>query len=282
MASTCSECGKRMSFLSLSSICPDCKEVVAARKQAEEDAERMAEEEREAIGTEIINSRSISDKQLDIVQRLKKKSAINLYNKIYAAFIKDAELEHKEIETLLKIQNAANLSNDEILYKENVLPYAYVSAIKIDGKLPTPEIQIPGASPIILKKGEVPHFGDLAVLKETRTVTLGYKGGSRGISIKIMKGVSYRVGAHRGEIQREEKLIEISRGALILTNQRVYLHPLPGCKPVSIPLNKILSYNCFRDAIEIYKDGRERGYLFYMNSGAVEIAGICLNFLLTK
>jgi hypothetical protein len=67
---------------------------------------------------------------------------------------------------------------------------------------------------------------------------------------------------------------------LLLTNKRVFLHPSPNCKPLSIPLNKVLSYNCFANGIEIYKDGREKGYFFEtINEGASEIIGMCLGFM---
>ena len=60
------------------------------------------------------------------------------------------------------------------------------------------------------------------------------------------------------------------------------LQPAPGNKPVSIPLSKVLSYNCYNNGVEVYKEGREKGYFFSVNdSGAVELFGLCLGFLLT-
>jgi hypothetical protein len=282
MATACKECGKKLSFFSMSSICPECKDKIEARKVEEKEAGRIFKEEKEGLEAAIISSKSISGQQLDIIRRLNKKLAIKLYNKIYSEYEKDSELDDKEIEVLQKVQNAANLSNEEISYLENVLPYVYVSCIKKEGRLPTTDVQFTDAAPVILKKDEIIHFGNATTLKELRTVSLGYKGGSRGVSLRIMKGVSYRVGSHRGHIVKEERYIDVSRGGLIITNQRIYLYPAPRCKPVSIPLNKILSYNCFRDCLEVYKDGREKGYMFFMNSGAVEVAGICLNFLLNR
>jgi hypothetical protein len=50
---------------------------------------------------------------------------------------------------------------------------------------------------------------------------------------------------------------------------------------MSIPLNKVLSYNCFKNGIEIYKEGREKGYFVETaTEGAPEIIGMCLGFLL--
>jgi len=89
------------------------------------------------------------------------------------------------------------------------------------------------------------------------------------------------VGAHKGYIKKEELTVETSRGALIITNKRLLLQPLPGQKPISIPLNKILSYHCFANGIEFYKEDREKGYFFQtFTAGAPEIFGIILEFLL--
>jgi len=51
---------------------------------------------------------------------------------------------------------------------------------------------------------------------------------------------------------------------------------------VSILLNKVLSYNSYSNGFEVYKEGREKEYFFSMkDSGAVELFGICLGFLLS-
>jgi hypothetical protein len=80
---------------------------------------------------------------------------------------------------------------------------------------------------------------------------------------------------------KEDRLVKTSMGVLIITNQRLFLHPFPGYKPLSIPLNKILSYQCYNNGIEVYKEGREKGYFLSMNkSGSVEVFGLCLGYLL--
>ena len=112
---------------------------------------------------------------------------------------------------------------------------------------------------------------------------LGYEGGSRGVSLRIVKGVYYRIGAHKGRMRSETQLVETSRGFLIVTNKRLFLQPYSGNPPLSIPLDKILSYGCFRNGMEVYKDGRQKGYFFAIDSASsVEILGICLGHLLAS
>jgi hypothetical protein len=125
-----------------------------------------------------------------------------------------------------------------------------------------------------------------ATLDEIKRVSLGYSGGSHGVSIPLPfkiggSPIRYRVGQSRGHVVSEDRLTQTSAGVLVITNQRIVLQPAPGNKPVSVPLNKVLSYNCYNNGGEVYKEGREREYFFSVkDSRAVELFGICLGFLL--
>ncbi len=157
----------------------------------------------------------------------------------------------------------------------------YAKMIKENGKLPQVSLKYKeGMSTIVIKKNEEVHFVTYIVLMEMKTINLGYAGGSSGVSIRVTKGISYRFGAYKGQVKKEDKLVQTSIGYLIITNKRILLHPFPGHKPISIPLNKVLSYNCFENGVEIFKDGREKGYFFKTeNPNALEIIGMCLGFL---
>jgi hypothetical protein len=68
-----------------------------------------------------------------------------------------------------------------------------------------------------------------------------------------------RVGQWRGHVVSEDRLTQTSAGVLAVANQRIVPQPAPGNKPVSIPLNKVLSYNCHDNGVGVYKEGREKG-----------------------
>ena len=289
MAKVCQTCGKKLSFFSGGTLCKECVSVQAAeiaKRKAElsaEIAKRKAELSNEVgtVKTEIIKNRDITVQQTELLKKQDKKTLINLYSELLEDFEADNELDESEINTLKKIQDAFGLSNKDVKFEDRVRPYIYVYCIKKEGTLPTMNPIIEGASPVILKKGEVVHFADAATLKELRSVSLGYSGGSHGISFPLGGGVRYRAGAHRGHIKKEDRLVETSRGALIISNQRLFLHPAPSNKPISIPLKKILSYQCFGNGIDVYKEGREKGYFFSIDrSGSVELFGLCLGHLL--
>jgi hypothetical protein len=280
MAKFCSNCGKKLSLFTSETLCKECK---AAQKT--EIAMKQVElyTELRNMQNEIVKNKDITQQQIELLKKQDKKSLIDLYSKVYEAFEANKELDESEINTLKRIQDTFNLSNDDVNFDDRVKPYIYVYSVKKEGTLPTINLRIEGGSPVILKKDEVVHFADNAVLKEVKSVSLGYSGGSQGVSFPIGGGIRYRVGATRGHIVREDRLLETSSGALLISNQRLFLHPSPGHKPLSIPLNKILSYQCFENGIEVYKEGREKGYFFSIDkSSSVELFGLCMGHLLRQ
>lgn len=271
MAKFCQRCGKKLSIFSRGVLCRECEMALKAELSSE-----LYKTEKE-----ILETRDVTEGQLELLKKQDKDSLLKLYSNVYDQFASDKELEEKEIKTLQKIQEAFKLTNEDVKFDERVRPYIYVNTIRKEGTLPIVNLQIEGDSPIVLKKGELVHFADKAVLKELKSINLGYSGGSRGVSFRIAKGISYRVGAHRGHMVKEDRFVETSRGVLIITSKRLFLHPFPGHKPLSIPLNKILSYQCFNNGIEVYKEGREKSYFFAIDkSWSVELFGLCLGYLL--
>lgn len=280
MAKYCQNCGKKLGLFAGGTLCKECKAAQEAEVALKE-AELYAELEK--VLKEITDSKDITEGQIALLKGKDKESLIGLYSEVYGAFEADKELDETEISTLKKIQDAFDLSDDDVDFDELVRPYIYVSSVRKDGTLPTVNLRIEGGSPVILRKGEIVHFADNAVLKEVKSVSLGYSGGSHGVSFPIGGGIRYRVGAYRGHVVKEDRLLETSKGVLIISNQRLFLHPSPGHKPLSIPLNKILSYQCFENGIEVYKEGREKGYFFSIDKGgSVETYGLCIGHLLKQ
>ena len=81
-----------------------------------------------------------------------------------------------------------------------------------------------GSLPIVPKKDEqVLVICDGVALTETRRERGTYQGGSLGTSIRVAKGASFRVGAHKGEfVPGEEKPTIIDAGgSMVVTDKRV-------------------------------------------------------------
>ncbi len=103
---------------------------------------------------------------------------------------------------------------------------------------------------IILQKSEVAHWQASAQLLVSKTVTTGYAGGSSGVSIRVMKGLSYRVGSSRSRPIREQVTQRIP-GTLVVTSKRVVFNG--SGKSFSIPFGQLLSFEPYSDGIGLQK-----------------------------
>ncbi len=147
------------------------------------------------------------------------------------------------------------------------------------------ELPVITVTDAIMKEGETAHYRTATVLKEIKTVNLGYSGASHGVSIPLPIKVGgfpvrYRVGQSRGHIVKHDELLETSRGDLIVSEQRLFLNPFAGHKPLSVPLSKIASFHVYENGLDVWQDGKERPYLFVLDAIGSEISGLCLDKLL--
>jgi len=260
----CENCGKKLSFISWGDLCKDCK--------------KKNEAEYENLEKNITQLESFDDQKLEYLNKFGSESLNKLYNTYYAS-IANRNLDENDIEKLNKLQKSFGLTNKQVNYDERIRPVVYSNFLLKNGTLPTIDIASSLETHVILQKGEIAHFVADSTVNEIKTISLGYKGGSHGISIPIGLGLRYRIGSHKGHIEKEDRLLETSRGNLIITNSRFFLHPIPGNKPLSIPINKILSFHCSENMIEIFKDGREKGYYIKTDPGSVKIVNLCLEHL---
>ncbi len=82
-------------------------------------------------------------------------------------------------------------------------------------------------SNVLMSDGEICHYYDEAAYVKTKNVVVGYTGGSRGVSIKVMKGMSYRVGASKSQPIRGD-VQEKTPGMLTITNKRIVFSASKG------------------------------------------------------
>ena len=102
------------------------------------------------------------------------------------------------------------------------------------------------SSSVPMTADEVCHYNAPAIFLKTKNVVVGYSGGSRGASIRVVKGVSFRVGASksapvRGNVQ------EKTPGTLTITNKRVIFSADKGA--FDKKLASISSITPYKDAV---------------------------------
>jgi hypothetical protein len=128
-----------------------------------------------------------------------------------------------------------------------------------NGELPTIDV------PISLGKQEECYFQTHAEWHEQRTVTqrINYRGTTA--SIRIMKGVRYRVGSIKPQRITSEEYKLLDSGTLYLTNKRIIF--TGRLKNSTISLTKVLSFTPYSDGVEISKDtGRPPLFKFSSNN----------------
>lgn len=135
-----------------------------------------------------------------------------------------------------------------------------------DGRLP----DVTNQAHIMLKAGERVHLlVNASLMKE---VTLReFRGGSRGVSIPIVKGVRFRTGSFRGKSVVVGTQLQVAdQGALYMTSQRVVF--AGQRKTVELPYAKLANLNVFTDGVSFNMTNRQTVPLFKVPSGQVVAA----------
>lgn len=123
------------------------------------------------------------------------------------------------------------------------------------------EIDLPTEGcPVILKRGEEP----IVVLpnitfKEPRSVRTSY-GSYGGPTVRLMKGVSFRLGGASHRSTSQDEITTIDRGTLTITNKRLIF--TGSQKTLNYNLSKILSITEYKDAIVIQKENKQKTEIF--------------------
>jgi hypothetical protein len=96
-------------------------------------------------------------------------------------------------------------------------------------------------------------------LYEPRSVRV-YQGGSAGTSIRVAKGLSFRVGGSRGYAEYHDELRPIDQGDFIITSKRLIF--CGSARTVSINFEDIVSSTPCSDGLRINKERRDKPYIF--------------------
>jgi Short C-terminal domain len=187
-----------------------------------------------------------------------------------------------EIEALLTTIRVFGLTPDEVEFHDRLEPYIYANLIRRQEPLPRIQLKTQTDSSPILRPHEQFFFESPAALKELRTINKGVRGGSLGVALPIpVIGGAFRIGASQAQMVTENQWVTLSTGVLALSDQRVVLLPSGANRPVSIPLEYILSYHCFANGVTIHTENHDQPVVFNVERNSrVEMFGLCLGYLL--
>jgi len=170
----------------------------------------------------------------------------NLVNEALADKFLPAEEEHR----ILELWNGLGLSDRDFDQYRLKLTKAAILRDLSEGRVPN-RIQIDGLlQPFNLGNNESLLFKN-ARYYEPKTRTR-YVGGSSGVSIRVVKGVSFRVGNYRGERIQNTEMTDAGSGLLAITNINLYF--AGGAASLRVKLKKIASVDLYTDGIRIWRD----------------------------
>lgn len=182
------------------------------------------------------------------VEKINKTTASQIYENAVKKAIADNEVTLDEQESLEQLALKLDLDINEMqLDKSTDETYKYLVFLNAlnNGYLPILE-----STSIVLQRNEIAHWEVPANLLTSKVVTTGYTGGSNGVSVRIMKGVSYRVGSSRSTPIREQISIK-HPGILVITNKRI-VFSAPS-KSFSIPFTQLISFEPYSDGLGLQK-----------------------------
>jgi hypothetical protein len=200
---------------------------------------------------------------------------VQAYTLAFNAAKSDSVITAEEAKELDKIAKYLHIEDSEIENtKIEFARYRLIAEVQ-RGNLPVVE-----GSGLILLKGEITHWIERASLLEERVLRSRYVGGSHGISLRIMKGVSYRVGSHRGHLVSDTGIVPVSTGNLIFTNKRITF--LGDKISFNLKLEKLLNVELLKDGIELIEASGKNRTLQFSVSDNTEIVGAIVSQILNR
>jgi hypothetical protein len=253
----CKYCGKPVGFFR--SKHPECEEKHRQRELAIQDGRQriVAEVLRAIKGSNKYDEleKAISEiEQSSFVPSSERKALlIKGWENSVEHFLEDGILDDTEEKRLVEFQERFTLSQSD-LDKNGALTKTAKAAVLRDvlnGIIPQ-RMEVDGNLPINFQKEEqiIWVFSNSKYLEDkTRRQ---FVGGSQGISLRVMKGVYYRVGAFKGHAVESTERVYIDTGWVVITNKNIYF--AGSKKSVRIPYAKIVSFEPFSDGIGVMRD----------------------------
>ncbi|WP_163499447.1 hypothetical protein [Helicobacter suis] len=169
--------------------------------------------------------------------------------------LEDGLLTEQEEEGVLKLIAFFNLSQEDLDSNGYYTKLKQGSILRhvCEGVMPTGINIIGDSLPFVFMKNEKLIWVENGVQYfEMKTVS-SYVGGSQGVSLRIAKGVYYRVGAFKGHKIQEEQMSYVDTGLLAITTKHLYF--CGKSKSLRIPFAKLISITPYSDGISVHKDG---------------------------
>ena len=226
---------------------------------------------------ELLIDGNLSEEDKKILDQIKKENNLtdkdvekyNLagFKTFFDKITDDSRITEEERKELVKIYSDLNLPTDKLAYNQNDFNKYYTLHLIDEGKLPT--IDVPNLN-VNLKTDEKLHYINKAFIVKNKSVTKGYNYSGFSGSIKIAKGIRYRVGSIKVAPQKVNVMMTDDVGTFYLTTENLGYIGLN--KHFSMPYEKISSIDIRDGFLYLYKKGKEGPFIISMDDFELPIA----------
>lgn len=168
-------------------------------------------------------------------------------------FLEDGALDADEEKSLVSFIDRFQLSRDTLNQNGAFSRLVQAGVIRdlLEGKVPN-RMKFDQPLPFNFQKSEqlIWVFSSVDYLEDR--VKTEYKGGSHGVSVRIMKGLYYRVGAYKGEAVSRTERLHVDTGLFAVTTKHIYFSGPK--KSLRVRHDNIVSFRPYSDGIAIVRD----------------------------
>jgi hypothetical protein len=192
-----------------------------------------------------------------------KEQVINGLGLAIRTALSDRSLSDSELARIQEIMNQFGLENEDIVASgaHDLLVQGLVLRDLDKGTVQS-RFQINGPLLLNLKKDEIVLWMFKNASRSEPKTTVSYAGSSQGVSFRIMKGVSYRVGASKGHRVEMTSVASKGNGDLYVTSKGVYFIGSSGV--YSLAHRGITAVEQYSDGIVI-SPNRGKAQTFLLN-----------------
>lgn len=245
-------------------------------------------EELRQVLADAVRDAVIDDRELAQIRRFRTDSELSdeeyqrlideLYTRVVDLVIADRRLDNAERIAVAKIADRLEVSpNTRMALDDSLNYFEYLEQIQTCSIFQLPHRG--GASGVQLAAGELDYFAHPAQLLEERVVARQSVGRSSGVSIRIMKGVSYRVGQSRGQSVPVHATVPVSSGDFVITSKRLIF--VGDRKSINAPYDKLLHLEPFTDGLRFSVSNRQKPITVqFFTDKSAEIASVLISRML--
>lgn len=136
---------------------------------------------------------------------------------------------------------------------------AYLDALR---RCAAPPVEVQN---VVLQRGERAVLRAAMMAMEHKAVARRYQGGGSGVSIRVTKGMSFRVGGGTGYSVPVMDLVPVSDGHLVVTTERLVFNG--HLQSWADPLAKVIGFQGYSDAIQYSVTGRTKPRILKFGPG---------------